>query len=128
MTLNKNTASLLQNDPSAIYINLFRDPSVKSLLPTIKSSSKLMVLDESDDYIIVAKAPVTTPIGRKPSASTMRLSKQVLVQAKKYRRFKKKDTCFTHFLKSIGIRAKPIKQSNESKDELRIVNASGIIL
>lgn len=127
MTLNKDTASLLRNDPSAIYINLSSDPSIKSLLPTIKSSSKLKVLGEGDDYIIVTKVSPTTQVARKPCSTTMHLSKPIFVQRKRYHRFKKKNTCFTHFLNSIGIQAKSIKQTNESTDGLHIVNASGII-
>lgn len=127
MTLNKNIASFLRNDPSAIYINLSSDPSIKSLLPTIKSSSKLKVLGEGDDYIIVTKVSSTTPVVKKSCSTTIHLSRPIVAQRKKYHRCKKKDTCFTHFLKSIGIQAKSIKQTNESKDGLRIVNASGII-
>ena len=129
MTLNKDTALILQSNPSAVYINLSSNPSIKSLIPTIKSSSKLKVLDETDDYIIVAKIPITTQLGGKPSTINVHLNidRKILIQSKKHIRFKKKHTWLTHFLKSVGIQAKPIRKSNESNDELRIVNASGII-
>ena len=125
MTLKHSTEVLLQENPSAVCIDFNEDPSLKSLLPALKASPKLKVLEETGNYIIIS---CTTPtsnkkmrvvvVNRKGSNKSFRIPLKYL--------FRKKENMFTIFLKNVGINANSISNSNQVTVE-PVVNASGII-
>ncbi len=127
MTFNKEIELLLRKNPSAIYIDLANNPSMKILLPTIKSSEELKILDETEDYIIIAKAQQTVQVARNPSKRVAHVKNHIVIRPRRHKKINKYNTYFTRFLDSIGIQAKSIKQSDKNKDEVRVINASGII-
>lgn len=129
MTLSdKYRDKALKSKQSAIKINLSSNPAIRSLLPAIRSSSRLIVLDETDDYIVVGKFYPEEEINRKLNISSAYLKQPSKIQKMTYHRyFRKKSSCFEHYLKAVGIEAEPIRQSSENSNKLHIVNASGII-
>lgn len=125
MTLKHSTEVLLRENPSAVCINLNGDPSFKSLLPTLKASPKLKVLEETGDYVIISCA---TPSARAKTrvvvANRKGLNKSFHMPLKYL--FRKKESMFSVYLKKVGINANSIGHSNQVAVE-PIVNASGII-
>lgn len=125
MTLKHSAEVLLQENPSAVFIDFNEDPSLKSLLPALKASPKLKVLEETGNYIIIS---CTTPTPNKKMrvvvANRKGLNKSFRIPLKYL--FRKKESMFSIFLKNVGINANSISNSNQVAVE-PVVNASGII-
>lgn len=126
MTLKHDSEVILQRNPSAIYISFTENPSLKDLLPAIKESTTLHILEESEDHIIVDSLSSKTRVGmRFVVANRPRLNQSRFGLPIKL--FRKKGSIFTAFLKNIGIEAKPIDFSTKHTDNKSVINASGII-
>ena len=126
MTLKHDSEDILQKNPSAICINFTENPSLKNLLPVIKESTTLHILEESEDYIIIDSLPSKTRARiRFVTANRLYLNQPRFVLPIKL--FRKKESIFTSFLKNIGIEAKPIGFFTKHTDNKSVINASGII-
>jgi len=126
MTLKHDSEVILQKNPSAICINFTENPSLKNLLPVIKESTTLHILEESEDHIIIDSLPSKTRVRMRFVATDRPYQNQSrFVPPTKL--FRKKESVFTSFLKNIGIEAKPIGFSTKHTDNKSVINASGII-
>ena len=126
MTLTHTSEALLQENPSAICINFTETPSLKSILPAIKESSTLHILEESENYVIIDSSSSEIKKGmRFVILNRSPLNHPHFVSPIKL--FKKKESVFNVFLRNIGINAKLIASSPKNEDDEPVVNASGII-
>ena len=126
MTLTHDSKTILRENPSAICINFTETPSLKNILPAIKSSSNLHILEESEDYVIIDSLSSEIKGGIKIKAINRSPSNHSNFNLR-IKLFKKRESVFSIFLKNTGIDAKLIASSPTHKDNEPIVNASGII-
>lgn len=115
---NNELQNILKNNPSAICIKR-ADKTSGYLISIIESSSKLSILTENQDYIIVTNKitqksdKIKLTVKRKPLTHKIRALKY-------YKSFKT-----PNFSKLIGIKASLLQHSHDNDTE--IINACGII-
>ena len=126
MKSEKQMVILREEHPSAVCINLAKDPSIKSLIPTLRMSPKLKILEESENYIVFAEVRNNT--NAKPKVRFIVKSnyspKYRYIPFLKHAKAKRSKNFVTQFIQGIGIQAHPIKHADDSEN---VVNASGII-
>lgn len=125
MRTKKYADEVIEKDPAAVFINLTKEPEVKSLLPALRKSARIQILEENDRYIIFkAVSP------KKSKSKSWRRVKQCKYSKKfsstpirKQIKAKKTEAIFTQFNQGVGIDARPIQQADEHTD---LVNVCGI--
>lgn len=124
MEVNKTSEVILKSNPAAVYISYSRYPSIKDVLQSIKTSPQFVILEESNNHIIIAKK--TSPHYSTTSRKMHCKSYLCPCRVKLTHRRKQKDSFINQMLSALGITASPIRTSKQT-DTSNIVNASGIL-
>ena len=124
MAINNTSKAILKRNPTAVCIDYSKNPSMKGVMISIKSSPDLIVLEESNDHIIVAKKPSPhyAITNRRTKRRNRRSNRTIRVSCGK----KPKEGIARQTLSALGVNVSPISKKKPA-DTSNIIKASGIL-